>query len=385
LKNVIKYSLYPFNKVRNRKPSLRGSVPNKQELKDFHSRLFIVDMHADSLMWNRNLLERSPVGHVDIPRLIEGNVAVQVFSMVTEAPFSMVTGHHSVKRNLDMMKLLVMLQGWPVGTWKSPLKRAIFMADKFHLIASELPGKLFFIKTKADLNQYIQTKVKTPDITAGILSLEGMHALEGKPDNIQLLFDKGVRMMSPTHFFDNEIAGSFHGVKKGGLTELGQAAVIDMEALNISIDLAHCSEETINDILKLHKDGTLNNPVVYSHGGVRRILANGTLCNPVRNINDDHLLSIAETGGVVCIGYWKDAVCGTDIEATVDAIRHAVNIAGIDHVGLGSDYDGTIKAHFDTSHLDILTASLLKSGFNNSEIKKIMGENSLRVLQNTLP
>jgi microsomal dipeptidase-like Zn-dependent dipeptidase len=181
-------------------------------------------------------------------------------------------------------------------------------------------------------------------------------------------------MMSPTHFFDNEVAGSAHGVNKGGLTEMGREMIRRMEAKQMIVDLAHASPRTIDDVLAM-----ATRPVVISHTGVK-----GT-CDNTRNVSDEHLRGIAKTGGVIGIGYWKMAVCGQDVQAIVRAIRHVVKVAGIEHVALGSDFDGAIGAIFDTTGLVKLTEALLADGFSEAEIELIMGGNTLRVLKATLP
>ena len=216
-------------------------------------------------------------------------------------------------------------------------------------------------------------------MTAGFLAVEGMHALEGKISNVQKLFDAGVRMMSPVHFFDNDIGGSAHGIKQGGLTQLGTKALIEMERLSLTIDLSHCSEKTMDDVFNLHRKKILKNPIVISHGGVK-----GT-CDNVRNVNDYQLQGIAETDGVMGVGYWKQAVGGNNAAATARAIRYTANVIGIDHVALGSDFDGMVKTHFDTAHLIMITEALKHENFTDREVRKIMGENTLRVLRHNLP
>src|SRR5581483_6032277 len=213
-----------------------------------------------------------------------------------------------------------------------------------------------------------------PQITAGFLGIEGAHVLEGDPANVDVMFDAGFRMMSPTHFFDNEIGGSAHGVNKGGLTATGREVIRRMEAKKMLVDLAHASPRTIDDVL-----GMATRPVVVSHSGVK-----GT-CDNTRNLSDEHLKGIARTGGIIGIGYWEAATCGRDARAIARAIRHAVNVAGIEHVGLGSDFDGAVVEPFDTTGLVQITDALLVEGFSEQEIALIMGGNALRLLKENLP
>ena len=147
-----------------------------------------------------------------------------------------------------------------------------------------------------------------------------------------------------------------------------------MEELQILVDLAHSSSRTIQDVL-----GMTNRPVVVSHTGVQ------ATCPGTRNLSDEQLRRIAATGGVVGIGYWDGAVCTIGAASTGRAIRHAADVVGVDHVALGSDFDGTTRMPFDTSGLVQVTQALLDQGFNPEEIARIMGENVLRLLRENLP
>jgi microsomal dipeptidase-like Zn-dependent dipeptidase len=108
-------------------------------------------------------------------------------------------------------------------------------------------------------------------------------------------------------------------------------------------------------------------------------------CNNPRNLSDDELRAVAKTGGVIGIGLWDTATCGRDASAKARAIRHAVTVAGIEHVALGSDFDGAVTTPFDASGWALLTDALLTQGFSELEIRKIMGENAVRVLLQALP
>jgi microsomal dipeptidase-like Zn-dependent dipeptidase len=160
-----------------------------------------------------------------------------------------------------------------------------------------------------------------------------------------------------------------HGEKKGGLTALGRRLVPVMEDRGIIIDLAHSSHATFAEVMQVAR-----RPVVVSHGGVK-----GT-CNTNRNLTDDELRLLARNGGVIGIGYWDAAVCAATPQATAKAIIYAVKIAGIDHVGLGSDFDGSTTTGFDTAHIDAVTEALLAAGLAEADIAKIMGGNALRLL-----
>ncbi len=337
-----------------------------------HRDLLVADLHADSLLWGRNLLRRSKQGHVDVPRLIEGNVALQVFAASTKSP-----RHLNIERNDDRSDdiiLLALAQGWPPATWRSLLARARHMAVRADAMASRSDGQLTLIRSKTDLHIYLARRRRRPAITAGLLAIEGAHALDDDPANVDVVADAGFRMMSPSHFFDNAFGGSAHGIEKGGLTEAGREMIGRMEARGMVLDLSHASGPTISDAVAVSR-----RPVVVSHTGVR-----GT-CDNARNLSDDQLRAIAETGGLIGIGFWPTACGGDDAAAIARAVRHAVGVAGIDHVGLGSDFDGAVPEPFDATGMVRITEAMLEADFREDEIRKVMGGNAFRVLAETLP
>ena len=337
-----------------------------------HKKLLIADLHADTLLWGRDLLERGTRGHVDVPRLIEGNVALQAFTVVTKVSSSASIDSNDGKD--DDITLLAFVERWPIATLSSLKERALYQAKRLREAAARSDGKFTFIRTADDLTAYLERRQRDPAITAGFLGIEGAQALDGDLANIDLLFDEGFRMMAPTHFYDNDIAGSAHGLEKGGLTEKGREMIRRMEAKRMTVDLAHASQKTIDDVLAI-----ATRPLVVSHTGVK-----GT-CDNNRNLSDNHIKAIAETGGVICIGYWDTAVCGQDAKAIARAIAYTVKLAGVEHVGLGSDYDGAIPAPFDTTGLVLITEALIDEGFSEAEIEMIMGGNIFRVLKENLP
>ncbi|MFP5264790.1 MAG: dipeptidase [Blastocatellia bacterium] len=337
-----------------------------------HRRLLVADLHADSLLWDRDLLERGSRGHVDIPRLIEGNVALQAFTIVTKTPRGM--NIESNDDTSDNITLLAIAERWPIAAWGSLKERALYQARKLQDVAARSGGKFTLIRTSADLSGYLDRRAQEPAITAGFLGVEGAHALDGDLASIDALFDAGIRMMAPTHFFDNDIGGSAHGVGKVGLSEKGREMIRRMEARRMIVDVAHASPKTIDDVLAI-----ATRPVVVSHTGVK-----GT-CDNSRNLSDEHLRGIANTGGVIGVGYWDTAVCGTDARAIARAIRYTADLVGVEHVALGSDYDGAIPAPFDTTGVVQITDALIEEGFSETEIGLIMGGNVLRLLIQNLP
>lgn len=341
-----------------------------------HRRLTIVDLHADSLLWARDLGERSTRGHVDVPRLIEGNVAIEAFTVVTKSPRGLNNQRNDDRS--DMITALAVVERWPPRAWTSLRERALYQAEKLRDTAERSEGRLTLLRTRDDVTGYLERRRTRPGITAGFLGLEGAHALEGDLASVDLLFEAGFRMVAPTHFFDTEWAGSAHGVAKGGLTDRGRALVRRLEERRMLLDLAHASPRTIADAVAMAR-----RPVVVSHTGVK-----GT-CDNIRNLSDDELRGVAGTGGLIGIGFWgpkgTGAVCGDGAADVARAIRYATQVAGVDHVALGSDWDGTVPAPFDAAGLVELTDALLAAGFADTDIEKVMGGNAVRLLSTALP
>ena len=336
-----------------------------------HRTLTVADLHADSLLWGRNLLRRSSRGHVDVPRLAEGNVSLQAFTVVTTAPRKLNIYQNS--DSTDMVRYIAMLEGWPPRTWNSPKQRALYQAARLQKFAGQSKGALVIVRSRSDLQRFLTTRSSTHAV-AGFLGCEGAQPLEGNLSNLDELYAAGFRMMAPTHFTDTAVAGSAAGMKKAGLTNLGRQWVRAMESHHMLIDLAHASPATLRDVTAM-----ATRPVIVSHTGVK-----GT-CNNPRNLSDDELRAVARTNGVIGIGLWDTATCGSDARATARAIHYAVNIVGADHVALGSDFDGGVTTPFDSSGWALLTDALLQEGISEQDIHKIMGENVVRVLLEVLP
>jgi membrane dipeptidase len=330
--------------------------------------LDVVDMHADSLLWQRDLLTRSDRGHVDVPRLIEGHYALQVFSSVTKSPAGQ--NYDANTADSDTITGLVKFQQQPERTWTSLLQRSLWHAEKLRGFAESSQGQLRLIATSSDLDKLLADRHKGETVVGAMLSVEGLHDLEGKIENLDVLYAAGFRMAGLTHFFDNEVAGSMHGVGKGGLTPLGRQAVERMERLGMIVDVAHASHAAVADVLAMAK-----RPVVSSHGGVQ------ATCKVNRNLTDDEIRGVAKAGGVIGIGYWEGAICSLKPEAAARAIAYVRDLVGIDHVGLGSDFDGSTTTGFDASQVAAVTQALQDAGFAEADIRKVMGGNVLRVLR----
>ncbi|MEY4574087.1 MAG: hypothetical protein RL251_209 [Pseudomonadota bacterium] len=338
------------------------------EAKALHKTLNIVDLHSDTLMWNRDLGDRADRGHMDLPRLQKGNVALQLFSSVTKTPKDQ--NYDGNGADTDNITLLTFAQLQPVKTWRSLVERSLYHAAKRDHAVTGSDGKLQAVDMAQQIDALLAARQKDRSTVGAMLTIEGLHNLEGKAENLDRLYDAGFRMAGFTHFFDNELGGSMHGLKKGGLTPFGRDILRGMEAKGMIVDIAHLSHAGVAEVLAMAK-----RPVVSSHGGVQ------ATCKVNRNLTDDEVRGVAKTGGVVGIGYWEGAICSTDPRAAAKAMKHVRDLVGIQHVALGSDYDGATTVRFDTSQLAQVTQALMDEGFTPDEIRAVMGENALRVIR----
>lgn len=336
-----------------------------------HKTLTIVDLHSDTLMWKRDMLDRADRGHMDLPRLQEGNVALQVFSSVSKTPKGQ--NYDANGSDSDNITLLAVAQMQPARTWNSLLERSLWHGEKLDRATEASKGTLVKVAVSGNVDSLLERRAKREDATGALLSIEGLQNLEGKAENLHKLYNAGFRMAGITHFFDNELAGSMHGVKKGGLTPLGREVIRRMEEKGMIVDIAHCSRQCVTEILAMAR-----RPVVSSHGGVQ------ATCKVNRNLSDEHIKGVAATGGIIGIGYWDGAICDTSPKSVAKAMKHVRDLVGIQHVALGSDYDGATTVRFDTSKLVQVTQALLDEGFTPDEIRAVMGGNAIRVLREGL-
>lgn len=337
-----------------------------------HSSLRIVDLHADTLLWDRDLLERGDRGHVDVPRLQEGNVALQVFSVVTKSPRRI--NYAANDGDSDNITLLAVAQRWPPGTWSSLSERALHQARRLHEAVAGSGGQLRLVRDRADLTKLLEDRQTNRELVGAVLAIEGGHALEGDLAKMEALGEQGFRMIGPAHLFDSELSGSQQGRTKSGLSELGRAWVAEMDRREWIIDLAHVSSAAIDEILTLSSRA----PVV-SHTGFKAV------CDNNRNLSDEQVRRIVAKGGLIGVGFWDEVTCAPTLDSVVRSLRHAVTVAGIDHVALGSDWDGFVRTPIDAARTGWLTAKLVEAGFSEDEIRKIMGENALTFFAKWLP
>ena len=338
-----------------------------------HGELRIADLHADPLLWPRDLLARGKAGQLDVPRLIAGRVVLQVFGVPTQSPWGLNFERNSAE-TFDMQTPLAIASGWSPRTYTSRLERALHQAHVLRSAAAASQGKLTLIATRADLAKHLAAFAREPQRTAGFLGLEGMHALDGRVESLDALYAAGFRMVGLAHFFDNPFAGSSAGEQKHGLTELGRRALARMDELGLIADLAHASPATIRDVL-----AQTRRPVVVSHTGVQ------ATCRGPRNLSDDEIRAIAAHGGLIGIAAFEGAVCDTAPRAVARAMRHVRDVAGIGHVAFGSDFDGAVATAFDSSETALLVQALFAEGFTPDEVRLALGENTLALFARLLP
>ncbi|HEX6789776.1 MAG TPA: membrane dipeptidase [Candidatus Krumholzibacteria bacterium] len=354
----------------NRVTQSPAAVP--PDVQAFHDSLWIADFHNDALLWNRDLRDGSARGALDIPRMRAGGFELAVFSATTR---------HYVASNYtrtppvgDVMALAAFAQRWPRASWLDPFPRALVLARELRRTAQSSSGRLRMVETHDDLETLLRDQAHGDDVIGAVLLLEGLHAADGRIARIDSLFAAGYRVFGLTHMFDNDVAGASSGWRKRGLTPFGRRAVARIDSLGGIIDLAHASRATIDEVLAL-----TTRPVVVSHTGIT------SACAGPRNIPDDVVAAIGERGGIVAIGFWKAAVCAGDARGIARSIHRAIAVAGVDHVALGSDFDGATAVPFDAAHMATLTAALLDEGLTRNQVRAVMGENEKRFLLEILP
>lgn len=340
-----------------------------------HQRLIIGDLHADSLLWGRDLTQRSTRGQVDLPRLVAGNVALQVFTTVTKSPSGLNYDRNSAGAR-DDITLLSIVELRPFRSWFNLTERALVQAAALEKAAAKAPDMLRIIRSRPDLDALLAARDEGATTVGGILGIEGGHALSGQIANLDRLYDAGFRLMGLTHFFDNELGASLHGEAGagGGLTDFGRTVVARMVDKHMIIDLAHASPQVVREVLD-----SVTVPVVVSHTGIY------SQCPHHRNIPDALIHEIAGRGGLIGIGFWDEVTCDATPKGIAASIVAAIGVAGADHVALGSDFDGAVETTFDAAELPALTQALIDAGLDEPTIAKVMGGNMVSFLKGALP
>jgi membrane dipeptidase len=330
------------------------------DVNELHRRWCIADAHADSLMWNRDLCVRSSKGHVDFPRLREAGVKLQCFTIVTRG-FPFIGGFPA----------FAAWQGWPREARLSEWTRAVWQIERLEEFCRRSEGQACITTTAGMLEENL-----AHGRLSAILGVEGGHAIEGRVERLAELHQRGVRFMGLTHLSNNDLAGSsFPMMGNRGLTPLGHAVVEEMARVGMSVDVAHASERTLEE---LFADPSVR--FFSSHTGVRG--AGGGW----RNLSDESLRRIADRGGVVGIILAPVYLGGDTFDDVARHIEHAINVMGEEGVGIGSDYDGMValpKGMRDVTDLPRLTELLLRR-HPEQRVERILGANFRRFFRETL-
>ncbi|MCA9035443.1 MAG: dipeptidase [Planctomycetaceae bacterium] len=308
---------------------------------------------ANSSFDNLDISQRQPSIHTDIPRLREGGVKAQFWSVYVPSD-TMVTGDALSQTLAQISIVQQMLKRYP---------------DDFELAS-----------TANDIERIVaEGKI------ASMMGVEGGHSIEGELQNLHRLYDLGCRYMTLTHSKSLEWADSAtDDPRANGLSDFGLAVIAEMNKLGMVIDLSHVSPETMKQALKASKA-----PVMFSHSSARAIT------DHPRNVPDDVLKLTAANGGVVMVNFFSRFVIPTDlavrdeeahgtIHDVVDHIEHIIRIAGEDHVGLGSDFDGVPRLPDQLESVATyprISQELVNRGYNARQIQKLLGGNMMRVLK----
>lgn len=290
-------------------------------------------------------------GHTDLPRLVESGLTGVFFSAWVDATFARTTPDSS-------------------------FERAVQYVDTIHAFVRRHPTRLVHVTTADGIRQ-----AKRDGKIAVLVGVEGGHAIENSLDNLRELHRRGARYLTLTWNNGNDWAGSsigLNGTRTGGLTDFGRQVVREMNRLGMLVDLSHVSEATFADAIAA---STL--PVIASHSSAR------ALGDHPRNLSDDQLRLVARNGGVVHVNFFTrflaPALEGKPVPFAVllDHIDHIAKVAGVDHVGLGSDFDGVSglpQGMEDVTALPRIVQGLLDRGWKEEDIRKVIGGNTLRVM-----
>ena len=362
---------------------------------NIHFSSTIVDTHSDSLGrtvdGGEDLGQLTNTGHMDLPRMKTGNHTAQFFAAYVHPDFV------------------------PKGM---AVQRVLKYTDAFRELVKKYPDQIEQAKTASDVK-----RISNSGKLAGILCLEGGHAIVDDLSVLREYYELGIRYMTLTHNNSNNWAdGVLDQPKHNGLTQFGKEIIEEMNSIGMMVDISHVSVKTFWDTLE-----TVSKPVIASHSSCWAI------CQNPRNMNDDQLVAVSKNGGVVGINFEvtfigqqrnieeselnqqrseelrdleESGKLNPEIQKTlndkynslvekldrpnyleiVDHIDHAVQVAGIDHVGLGSDFDGCRlpEGMDDCTRMPLITEELIKRDYSEKDIRKILGENTLRVMEEVI-
>lgn len=311
--------------------------------------LMIVDCHCDTILETargiRQLGERSSSGHIDIPRLQEAGVDLQFFALFIESQYK------------------------PLGA----LERTLEMIDVFYRDLGENSESLEHILDFTDIK-----KAKEKQKIGALLTIEGGEGIQENLSFLRIFYRLGVRGITLTWNQRNAIADGASEAPTGGLSHFGEMVIREMNHLGMLIDVSHMNRAGFVDVVEKSKK-----PVLATHSNAR------ALCDHPRNLDDQQLRLLAEHEGVVCVTFCPEFLVpngsNSSIQSVADHIDYIRNLIGIDHIGIGSDFDGIDEVPEgleDVSKLPALVELLCGRGYTQNDLGKLFGGNVLRVLEN---
>ena len=367
---------------------LNRVVPgNDQPIDDktacFHDGCFIADLHADVCLWRRDLLRNNRRGHVDLPRLRAGNVALQFVTVPTKLVISR-RFPRVFFRDLFFWGALMSLQR--PDTWFSTAARVRLQLSRLASWIEQSEGAIRLVCSRGELNELNERRERNEEVIGVMLGLEGAHVLRGSLD-VPWLAAHGFRVVGITHFNDNQFGDSAHGLRRGGLKPAGRELVLQLDSHSIIIDLAHASAALIDDVLEMSGQGKIIRPLIVSHTGIKGVHYHR------RNISDSHAVAIAATGGLIGITLFAPGLPRADLAALGESISYTVKLlddAGLEgarHVAIGSDFDGAVRTIVDTAGWQRITEELLKPvhGLDPEQVEWIVGGNIRNFFADNLP
>jgi membrane dipeptidase len=369
-----------------------GTPPLSDRARRIYRDAIVIDAHNDLVTkvldegYDPRVRHTPAQGHTDVPRLIESGITAQVLAAWVDAPYAQRERGGAFQRALRYM-------------------------DEIHAIVDAHAGALRFATGAADVR-----RAKADGVVAIFIGVEGGHAIEDSLDNLRELKRRGACYLTLTWNNGNEWAGSSIGsgdTRTGGLTTFGRAVIAELNRLGMLVDVSHTSSETLTDVL-----AASDAPVIASHSSARAI------ADHPRNLTDDELRAIAERGGVICVNFYSrfievrmrdamdaaearverepagtaaqraarlDALLArippTPLSILIDHIDHVARVAGIDHAGLGSDFDGirlTPVGLQDVTAYPRIAQALLDRGYSDDDVRKVLGANVLRLMDDVL-
>ena len=366
-KNVMGVQWHPEWLGKDGLPLFKWLVDSAREYKnvgELHSRILTLDTHCDTPMFFHegvDFTKRDSHILVDLHKMTDGRQDATIMVAYLPQPKEGQEFYENIKPN----------QAFPKG--RTSITPSTYADSIFHIIEStvaRVPDYLGIARTSADL--YANKQLGKKSIMLGI---ENGLAIEHSLDKLRHFADRGIVYMTLCHNGDNDICDSARGCNThNGVSEFGEQVIKEMNRLGIMVDMSHAGEKSFYDALEISEK-----PIVCSHSNSR------ILCDHPRNLTDDQLRAIAAKGGVVHTTFYHGFLQKTGEADILDGIKHlehAIDIMGIDHVGIGTDFDGDggVRGMRDASDIQQFTRQLLRRRYSESDIAKIWGGNWLRVM-----